>query len=172
MNLAHLADFKVGDRTVRPSLGVIVNGDQSVRVEPRSIDVLVALAERSGQVYPKKELIEAVWGDTYVTDEVLTHAIWDLRKAFGDNASRPKFIQTIPKRGYRIIAPVEAVEPEEAASEGVPASPDRVARESRLLRWGLVVVLLFVLLVGIFSSSKPVDPVRPERSSLGSNSAR
>lgn len=102
-----LADFTVGDRQVRPALGQIVNGLEAVHVEPRSMEVLVALSRRAPELYPKKELIESVWVDAFVSDEVLTHAIWDLRRAFGDNASSPEFIQTIPKRGYRLIAPVE-----------------------------------------------------------------
>ncbi len=114
--LSDLADFSVGDRLVRPSLSQIVSGEQTVHVEPRSIDVLIALAERAGEVCPKKELIEAVWGAAFVSDEVLTHAIWDLRRAFGDDASHPRFIQTIPKRGYRLIAPVAAEKPEAATA--------------------------------------------------------
>ncbi len=105
---------------MHPSLGLIVNGDEPVHVEPRSIDVLVALAARSGQVCSKKELIRVVWGDAFVTDEVLTHAVWELRKAFGDNASDPRYIQTIPKRGYRLIAPVETLEAEPAATARRP----------------------------------------------------
>ncbi len=114
--MTDLADFTVGDRLVRPSLSQIRNGERAVHVEPRSIDVLIALAERGGEVCAKKELIEAVWGAAYVSDEVLTHAIWDLRRAFGDDAGHPRFIQTIPKRGYRLIAPVAKLEPEPAAA--------------------------------------------------------
>ena len=133
--MTELTDFKVGDRTVRPSLGLIVKGDESVRVEPRSIDVLVALAKRGRTVYPKKELIEAVWGDTFVSDEVLTHAIWDLRKAFGDNASDPSYIQTIPKRGYRMIAPVQALGPQDGSRAQARASVRTAACHGRRSPW-------------------------------------
>jgi DNA-binding winged helix-turn-helix (wHTH) protein len=139
-----LADFRVGDCTVRPSLGLIVREDETVRVEPRSIDVLVAMAKRPRVVYPKKELIEAVWGDSYVSDEVLTHAVWDLRRAFGDNASDPSYIQTIPKRGYRLIAAVTPVEPD-------GGSPPDTARDShrRLLVAALGLAILFAALVAL-----------------------
>lgn len=100
-------DFWVGDRFVRPSLGEIRLGLERVHIEPRTMEVLLALVERPAEVVPKQELIDAVWGEAFVSDEVLTHAIWDLRKAFGDHASDPEFIQTIPKKGYRLIAPVE-----------------------------------------------------------------
>ncbi len=143
-----LADFRVGDHLVQPSLGQIVNGDEPVHVEPRSIEVLVALAERNGEVWPKTELIRAVWGEAYVSDEVLTHAIWDLRKAFGDDAGHPRYIQTIPKRGYRLIAPVEPVEPE----------PDLAARPNRWSLLGGSAVLLVALLALVLSLRQDGDP--------------
>ncbi len=58
---------------------------------------------------PKEKIIRAVWPDTFVTDEVLTNAISELRKAFGDDAKNPTFIQTLPRRGYRLIAPVSSL---------------------------------------------------------------
>lgn len=137
-----LQDFAIGDRIVRPALGEIRNGDAAVHVEPRSMEVLVALSKRPGEVFSKTELIQAVWGGAFVSDEVLTHAIWDLRRAFGDQATAPKFIQTIPKRGYRLIAPVEALEPEGAPVTGEPPSTDWRLRRKWLL------ILFFALTVG------------------------
>ena len=55
---------------------------------------------------PKERLMQTVWADTFVTDEVLTNSIWELRKAFHDDAKNPKVIQTVFKKGYRLIAPV------------------------------------------------------------------
>lgn len=104
-------DFWVGDRVVRPSVGEIRLGIERVHLEPRSMQVLLALAAKAPEVVLKQELIDEVWGEKFVSDEVLTHAIWDLRRAFGDQASNPEFIQTIPKRGYRLIAPVKDFEP-------------------------------------------------------------
>ena len=93
------------------------------------MEVLLALAARSGEVCPKKELIDAVWGEAFVSDEVLTHAVWDLRRAFGDNASDPEFIQTIPKKGYRLIAPVKPMgPPRRRATDRVQGAADEAAR--------------------------------------------
>ncbi len=146
-------DFWVGDRLVRPSLGEIRLGPERVRIEPRSMEVLLALVAGAPEVVPKKELIDAVWGEAFVSDEVLTHAIWDLRRAFGDNASDPEFIQTIPKRGYRLIAPVEPVElPQRRASDRRPAAApeagsDRRFRPSlRLSFWGLTGALALAVI--------------------------
>ncbi|HWN45138.1 MAG TPA: protein kinase, partial [Thermoanaerobaculia bacterium] len=58
------------------------------------------------EVVSKQRLMREVWGDAFVTDEVMTHAIWELRKAFGDEAKNPRYIQTLSRRGYRLLAQV------------------------------------------------------------------
>ncbi len=102
------------------------------------MEVLLAFARRPGEVIPKSELIGAVWGNAFVSDEVLTHAIWDLRRAFGDQASDPEFIQTIPKRGYRLIAPVKN---QAAEGGGSPARPF-----ARLMLWGIAAVAIALMI--------------------------
>ncbi len=154
--MTEAGDFWVGDRLVRPSLGEIRLGLERVHLEPRSVSVLVALAARPREVIPKRELIEEVWGEAFVSDEVLTHAIWDLRRAFGDNATRPEFIQTVPKRGYRLIAPVRAVEAKK------PSHPPGEARKTgRRYRW-LGLVILVVLLVAFWVSRTGPNRLLPE----------
>jgi TolB-like protein len=68
--------------------------------------VLVYLASHPGEVVTKEQLVEEVWDGAFVTDEALTYSIWELRKALGDDAKKPRFIQTVPKQGYCLIAPV------------------------------------------------------------------
>jgi serine/threonine protein kinase len=70
------------------------------------MDLLVYLAHHQGTVIPKERLIQAVWPDAFVTDEVLTNNIWKLRQAFGDEPKDPKIIQTVPRRGYQLIGEV------------------------------------------------------------------
>jgi DNA-binding winged helix-turn-helix (wHTH) protein/Tfp pilus assembly protein PilF len=99
--------FVVGEWTVSPSRNLLVRGEQQVRVEPRVMDVLVQLAERAGEVVSKEELAARVWEGRYVTDEVLTVTIYALRKALGDDARRPRYLETVSRRGYRWIAAAE-----------------------------------------------------------------
>ena len=101
-------DFRVGASLVQPKLNRISVDGASSRVEPKVMQVLVCLAEHAGDVVEKERLIRAVWPDTFVTDDVLTRAVAELRRAFDDDARKPRFIETIPKRGYRLIASVEA----------------------------------------------------------------
>ena len=99
-------DFRVGQWLVQPQLNLIQGPDGSASVEPKAMDVLVCLAKQAGEVVSKDRLMQTVWAETFVTDEVLTNSIWELRKAFGDDAKNPKVIQTVFKKGYRLIAPV------------------------------------------------------------------
>lgn len=82
-----------------------------VPVSPRLIDLLRHLVERPSALATKEELFAAIWPDVIVTDNALTQAISDLRQALGDSASRPTYIQTVARRGYRFIAPVTPGEP-------------------------------------------------------------
>jgi TolB-like protein/Tfp pilus assembly protein PilF len=77
-----------------------------VHIEPRAMDVLVALARRPGEAMSRDELILAVWKHPHVTDEALSRCISLVRHALGDDRERSRFVETIPKRGYRLIAPV------------------------------------------------------------------
>ncbi len=98
--------FKIGKWTVHPPRNTIEDGEQSHRLEPKVMDVLCFLAEHSGEVATREALFEEVWADTIVTDDVLTRSISTLRKRFGDDPRNPSFIETIPKTGYRLIAPI------------------------------------------------------------------
>src|SRR5262249_46393962 len=72
------------------------------------MDVLVDLAEHAGELRTRGEVLAAVWGDVAVGEEVLTHCIWELRQALGDDRREPRFIETLHRSGYRLIAPVTA----------------------------------------------------------------
>ena len=98
------ADFRVAEWLVHPSLNRLSRGDQVVQLEPKLMDVLVYLAANSGQVVSKNDITDAVWPDLFITESVITRSIAGLRRAFGDDAKQPSFIETISKRGYRLIA--------------------------------------------------------------------
>lgn len=92
-------EFRLGDWLVQPHQNQIVRGGEPVRLDPRVMQVLVCLAERAGEIVPQEQIIEKVWEGVFVTDGVLTNAIWELRKALGDDSANPRFIQTVPKKG-------------------------------------------------------------------------
>ena len=102
-------DFRVGPSLVQPSLNTIIHNGKTARLEPKMMEVLVYLAEHQGEVVPKERLMRAVWAETFVSDDVLTRCISELRRALEDDAKEPHVIQTIPKRGYRLMVAVEQV---------------------------------------------------------------
>ena len=72
------------------------------------MQVLECLADKPGDVVTRDELVARVWPGVFVTDDVLHRAIRELRRAFGDETANPTYVETIRKRGYRLIAPVRA----------------------------------------------------------------
>ena len=77
------------------------------RVTPKAIGVLAALIEQGGRVVSRDALLAQVWAGTLPSDDVVTQAITQLRKAFDDERGNPRYIETIAKYGYRLLAPVE-----------------------------------------------------------------
>lgn len=94
---------RFGRYRLHPTQG-LTRGNQDIRVTPKALAVLCTLAERPGEVVTKDELFRAVWPDTAVTDGALTTCIQELRLALGDNARRPRYIETLHRRGFRFIA--------------------------------------------------------------------
>ena len=98
--------LQVGEWIVEPGLARISGPAGQVHLEPKVMEVLLALAAQPRQVVGKDELLATVWGGAHVVDEVLTRSVSLLRQALGDDARRPRYVETIPKRGYRLIAAV------------------------------------------------------------------
>jgi TolB-like protein len=99
--------FRFGPYTVRPAAGELDTPDGTRHLEPRVMDVLVCLARRAGEVVSREELIERVWAGRIVVDDAVTRCIRELRLALGDSRAQPTCIETIPKRGYRLLQPAE-----------------------------------------------------------------
>lgn len=122
--------FYVGDWLIEPLKGRFSQAGQSRRVEPKVMDVLVCLAAEAGVVVRRDDLLECVWGDVVVSEEVLTRCISELRSALGDTNKTRSYIQTLPKRGYRLLKPVRPLEL--AADESNPTmAPDQASPTSK-----------------------------------------
>lgn len=102
-------DIRLGDCIVRPQRRLIERGDQSVQVTPRAMSVLECLVAAAGAPVSRNDLFEQVWRGAEVSDDALTKCIGELRRAFGDSARESRVIETIPKLGFRLIPPVEAL---------------------------------------------------------------
>jgi Tol biopolymer transport system component/DNA-binding winged helix-turn-helix (wHTH) protein len=111
-------DFRIGEWVVQPRLNSVRNGDEVLRLEPKVMQVLVQLALHPNEVSTKDDLIQAVWPDTHVGEQVLTRCISELRRVLHEDARSPRYIQNIPKVGYRLLVPIVSIE-----AEAMPVFP-------------------------------------------------
>ena len=110
-------DVRFGPFRFDVANGFLYRDGIALPLPPRALGVLAVLATRPGQVVTKQQLLDQVWKDTNVTDTSLAEAVSLLRQALGDEPQRGDFIQTIPRRGYRFVAPLALPE--------CPRSPTR-----------------------------------------------
>lgn len=113
--------YRFGDFELREEDFCLLRQGSRVSLEPKTLRVLLQLVSHAGHLVEKNALLETVWTDTFVEENTLARAITVLRHELGDNSRDPRFIQTIPTRGYRFIAPVEAlpaIPPSNAESNG------------------------------------------------------
>jgi DNA-binding winged helix-turn-helix (wHTH) protein len=144
--MSAMADFLLGDRRVRPSRNLVERAagpgapgapgtlgrlgtsgakaavesaeqPAAVQVERKVMEVLVCLARSPGRVVTKDELVREVWDGRFVSDDVVWRSVRELRRALGDETRAPRYIETIPRRGYRLLAAVaEIPETDDAAA--------------------------------------------------------
>ncbi|HKU14234.1 MAG TPA: winged helix-turn-helix domain-containing protein [Steroidobacteraceae bacterium] len=135
-------DFRLGDWLVRPSLATIERGSAAVHVTPRSMAVLIYLADARGEVVSRNDILDAVWPGMSVTPDALSQCVVELRKAFRDDPKHPAVIQTIPKLGLRLLTPVTPVTPVATAGLEAAAPARTLASSKTLLIAGLIAVAI------------------------------
>ncbi|MGH9142602.1 MAG: winged helix-turn-helix domain-containing protein, partial [Vicinamibacterales bacterium] len=154
--------YRAGLFEIDPANGRVLRQGKQVRLQEQPFQVLVALVERHGELVTREVLRQRLWpGDTFVEfDKSLGVALAKARAALGDDAANPRFIETVPKRGYRFIAPVTIVQARDAdpvapsapsvAEPALPSPPavaDPPARPGR--RRAFAVAALFAVLVSV-----------------------
>ncbi|UCE89962.1 MAG: winged helix-turn-helix domain-containing protein, partial [Pseudomonadota bacterium] len=166
--------FQVGDWTVEPGNGRLRRGDVEVKLEPRVMDLLVCLARRPGEVITREELEASVWSGSVVGYDALTSAMIKLRRAFGDNSRHPRVIETVSKKGYRLIAAVSECRP---AADDAPVQIPAAPLQSRTSPWssatraiavfvGLVALAYFLATASRVSTPKHFESPRVDKPSL------
>src|SRR6476646_812507 len=96
--------------TLDPDDRQLKRGGDTVELNGRYFDALALLVREQGKLVSKDRFLDEVWRGVPVTDEALTQCVRTLRRQLGDDAARPRFIETVPKHGYRFIAPVDRVD--------------------------------------------------------------
>lgn len=145
------AEFQVGTCLVRPETGEIIRDGETLHLEPKSMAVLAYLIERRGEVVSRDELLDAVWPGVHVSDESLTAGIIKVRRALGDDARHPSYVETIPKRGYRLVADVQPLVPSDPAA----IQPRKVKPRWRVAVTAALSVALVVVIAFIFANRTP-----------------
>lgn len=130
--------FRVGEWLVEPSLDRLCRNGTSVRLRPQLTSLLVLLARRAGRTVSKDEMLAGVWDGRFIAESAISRCIAELRQALHDDARAPTLLLTVPKRGYRLLAPVVFLEPTpeardqaEGGAEHVLAPPTAGAAEQR-----------------------------------------
>ncbi|NVK10911.1 MAG: DUF2225 domain-containing protein [Gammaproteobacteria bacterium] len=122
--------------------------DTGVRLEPKAADVLLALIEAEGEVVSKEQLLRSVWNSVIVSDDALLRVISQLRKSLGDNAKSPRFIKTVPKRGYQLVCVVQKLA-KEKDSTNPPLERSTVVHASkqpnRFFKPAILIVAIFLI---------------------------
>jgi transcriptional activator of cad operon len=144
--------LQVGDWRVDPQLGQMTRGADTVRLEARTLRLLVYLANRAGETVGIEELLDQVWSGVVVTQDSVYQAVTTLRRLLGDDAKQPKYIVTVPRLGYRLIAPVRAASVEPALELPPPS-----VRSWRLAWWCVAAVLLVAVSVWLWRASAVPD---------------
>lgn len=112
--------FEFGPFTVIPERGIVRKDGVDVRLEPKQMDALVTLARHQPNVVSKDLLVEEVWGGRATADESIVQCIKGIRQALDkDDPRNPKFVETIQRRGYRLMVPLKVSEPEAADAAGM-----------------------------------------------------
>ncbi len=156
--------FRIGDWEILPMRRVMRCGDNEIAPEPKVWGVLMALAERGGDVVTRDELIDEVWGGRLTADEPINRCISQLRKHFGDK--RPyRYIKPVTGSGYLLQEPVVLLETPDEARRGETPEPTPLPPKPRRWRflWGVLSVMVVAVLLAVVlrdDSPVPDDGIR------------
>ncbi|MEP5613106.1 MAG: winged helix-turn-helix domain-containing protein [Cyclobacteriaceae bacterium] len=139
--------FYINEFRIDPEINTITGNGKSYKMEPKIMQVLMCLVNAKGNVVSKESLFGTVWAETIVVEMVLTRAISELRRVFEDKPADPKFISTISKSGYRLIANVSSRAPENRRKKALKVAVPIVS-----------IAALFIVVFG-FLQSDPLPPI-------------
>ena len=143
--------FTLGECEIHYNRGVVIRDGEEVRPEPQTWRVLICLAKRDGGLVTKEDLVEEVWDGRPVADDPINRAIAQARRALGDNTKPPQKIETLQRRGYRLLEPVELHQPAEPEQPVVESNAEEAGPSIR--QWRIVAALLSLgLLITILLS--------------------
>jgi transcriptional activator of cad operon len=171
MNAADPDELSLGPWRACRRSGELIGPQGTEHLEPKVMELLLLLAAQPGRVWSRDDIMQQLWPGLVVGEDTLARAVFKLRKSLGDDAKSPRFIETIPKRGYRWIlqdsdpAPAAVISP---PAESVPAIAETVPRRQRAMHWSALALSIVVLagLVWIFGARRPAVTAHTEAQTL------
>jgi Tol biopolymer transport system component/DNA-binding winged helix-turn-helix (wHTH) protein len=149
--------FRVGDWLVEPAWNRLSRDGATEKLEPRVMRLLVTLAAEAGRPLSRKRLLDRVWPDVTVNEEALSRAVSQLRRALGDDPKEARYLQTVHKSGYCLVAPVDrAADP---AAMRAPPAERWLARRA----WPLLMLLMIAVGAALLYGRSPTAPQTPRR---------
>jgi len=163
------AAYKIEDWIIQPNRNRLVRDGEEIKLEPKHMKVLLCLIDHHGNTVSKDALIANVWPEVVVTEHSLNQAISKLRRIFGDDPKHPRIIETISKKGYRLISPGEKILTEEETThkkatgngKSIPTSQRPIFHHSHLQngnRRYIFMPVLFILIISIGAMIWPKAP--------------
>jgi TolB-like protein/DNA-binding winged helix-turn-helix (wHTH) protein len=146
-------NFHVADWYVDVDANRIQSGQQDIKLESKVMTLLVYLAQHQGEVISREQLEADVWVDRVISYDALTSCITRLRKVLGDDSRQPAYIETVPKKGYRLIAPVHWGEQKPGATAEIPLRNSSSIKSVRSIAVITLVVLIAITALTIFTRS-------------------
>jgi Tol biopolymer transport system component/DNA-binding winged helix-turn-helix (wHTH) protein len=110
--------YEFGDVRVDAASELVSRSGTRVLLEPKAFELLVYFIQHRGRLLEKQDILDAIWGETFVSENALTRVVAQLRRALGDDAHGSKYIETVPRRGYRLVADVRVVVSDEHTPRG------------------------------------------------------
>jgi len=163
LDLASSTSLRIGDWIVDTATGAMSRGEQLVRLEDRTLRLLLCLAQNAGEVLSMDELLKQVWPGVVVSPDSIYQAITALRRQLGDDPKHPAYIATVPRRGYRLIAAVaprtHAPGPLSTSTPDASPAQPRPARQSGplLLAIAVIVLVAAIAALGMLTWHAPAD---------------
>jgi DNA-binding winged helix-turn-helix (wHTH) protein len=151
-----LGSYRFEDFCLDPGDRQLRRGEQPVELNGRYFDALTLLVREQGRLVSKDRFLEEVWRGVPVTDEALTQCIRTLRRQLGDEAGNPRFIETVPKHGYRFIGSVDCVG--EVGPSATPSKQDVASLGLAGTAGGAVAGTIGGLFYGLIAASEPAEP--------------
>jgi TolB-like protein/DNA-binding winged helix-turn-helix (wHTH) protein/Flp pilus assembly protein TadD len=151
--MVRASTLKVGECVIDPGVDEVSRDGTTIKLEPRAMRVLMHLVHHAGEVVSVQELLDTVWADVVVTQDSVYTAIAALRRALGDDSREPRYIANVPRRGYRLVAPVtpdsgpasETPQPELSAAPVVAQAGHAGASSGHRPMWSLVAAAVAAL---------------------------